>query len=172
MRFCSCAFNILHPFTFHSVLPLSLPIPERKHQRQCHHYTTGQPREKQAENTRSWFKQGLPRNQSKNQNLITKVNSHFISKPSFDTIHLTPSSFSIIIFLSSFQILEVSGDTSLLHSKHFQVPPRHYCSVSQEENFKKAYPSCLEQETIIPLLHPHQAMTKAVASKALPAHAS
>lgn len=49
--------HILHRFTFHSVLPLSLPIPERKHQRQRHHSTTGQPREKQAENSRLCFKQ-------------------------------------------------------------------------------------------------------------------
>lgn len=160
--------HLLHPFIFHSVLPLSLPIPERKHQRQCHHSTTGQPREKQAQSSRSWFKQGIPRN----QHLITKLNGHFILNSSFDTIHLAPSSWEICY---SQLVSDLGGWRWYLAATQWtfsSASPLHYCFISQGENKKKADSSCVEQETCIPLLHWHQAMTTALAPKPLPARAS
>lgn len=98
----------------------------------------------------------LQRTKARSQYLITKVNGHLILNPSFDTIHLAPSSWEICyscLIPDSWrsEVIPCCYTTNIFKCLLHIIAL--YLKVKIKK--KKAYPSCLKPEISIPLLHSH-----------------
>lgn len=118
------------------MLPLSLPIPGREHQQQCPHPTTRQPREKQGGNSRSQFKQGLPRNQRK-EPTITKGKWPFYFKTFFSHNSSCSISMGNLLFSAHSRSWRSEVIPRCYAANIFKCLLLHYCFISQGENKNK-----------------------------------
>lgn len=118
------------------MLPLGLPIPGREHQRQCPHPTTRQPREKQAGNSRSQFKQGPPRNQSKEPTLNNKGKRPFYFKTFFSHNSSCSISMGNLLFSAHSRSWRSEVIPHCYTANIFKCLLLHYCFISQGENKK------------------------------------